>query len=710
MRQRRTLGAAAGGPPSGPDVAPIAPDSGNNVPLGYLEPETVPIPVITGPVMTQPALDGVASAGLLLEPETIPIPVVTDPVDAGGYRANGGDSARAHEWLGSVLSRVLELPGLAGELRGSLVRRRAMFSQRLGLYLIDELVTASHWLRAHLTDEWAVAILAALLSIAFFAWYDTHGLTVAFNDARIRELIARRVLMGRTPGLAQLGTTWLPLPFLLMLPLIWNDTLFRDGIAGAIPSMLAYVLAVVYLYRTARLLTSYRSAGWVAATALALNPSLLYMQSTPMSETASLSAFVIAVYYALRLTRTYDALDVVKCASAAAAGTLIRYENWVFAISFTPILVYVAWRRRGYTLAQAWAILYALLAFAGCAAWIIYNAVIFHDPFLSFFYGNRSHTYYAHAPASLLPARHHPLIAFDMYGLTVAETTGWALVAMALIGITVYVARTRLHRTTLPVYLFFLPFAFYWLVLYRGANTESLGIAGLGTGPLYNLRFGLLMIPAAAVFLNFPTVAVPARVRRATACLTLALIVTSSISGIAGTSIVLGEALHGAQGAGTEEGGRADAAWLSRHYRGGNVLITYGTVNNATMIFYLLTAHRFPDRALITDANSSQFTAALAEPQRWATWIVMDSDASNGASKIWTTLHRRNDWQRYFSLRMTSGTTRIYSRRPAPVSVPRRPLLLPAVRLGWKRAGISLESGRPMLGIAGITPARQLSA
>lgn len=115
------------------------------------------------------------------------------------------------------------------------------------------------WLRAHWTDEWAVGLLAAVLSIAFFAWYDAHGVTAAFNDARIREMIARRVLMSQTPGLAQLGTTWLPLPFMLMLPLIWNDTLFRTGIAGSLPAMLAYVIAAVYVYRSARLFTSSRS-------------------------------------------------------------------------------------------------------------------------------------------------------------------------------------------------------------------------------------------------------------------------------------------------------------------------------------------------------------------------------------------------------------------------------------------------------------------
>ena len=517
------------------------------------------------------------------------------------------------------------------------------------------------WLRTHMTDAWSVAVLAVVLSIGFYAWYDAHGVTLAFNDARIRELIARRVLMSRTPGLAQLGTTWLPLPFILMLPLIWNGTLFSDGIAGSLPSMLAYILAAVYMYRIARLVTSSRGAGWVAAGALMLNPSLLYMQSTAMSETASLGAFVIAVYYALQLTRTYHPLDIVKCATAVAAGTLIRYENWVFGIALVPILLYVAWRRRGYLLAEAWAMLYSILAFAGCAAWILYNAVIFHDPLLSFFYGQSSHQYYANTPAYLLPARHHALVALKMYGLTVVDTVGWGIVSMAMLGLTVFVWRSRLRRTTLPVYLTLVPFGFYWLALYGGVNTESLSLPGLGTGSLYNLRFGLATIPAVALFVAFLAMTGQVLLRRALAGAALAVIITSSIIGSLHTPFVLREALYGAQGAGTAVAGRIDANWFASHYRGGNILITY--VNSPSMIFYLLTNHRLSDRTLITDANGPQFAGALAHPEHWVTWIVMDSDASNGKSQIWMALHGREDLRRYFILRKTFGTTEIYQRR-----------------------------------------------
>jgi hypothetical protein len=517
------------------------------------------------------------------------------------------------------------------------------------------------WLRSRLTDERIIAALAAALSISFYVWYDRHGLTLAFNDARIREMIARRVLASRTPGLAQFGTTWLPLSFMVMLPLIWNDTLFRDGLAGSLPSMAAFVLAAVYMYRLARQVTSSRTAGWVAAGVLITNGSLLYIQATAMSETASLCALVVTVYYALRVAETHHALDIVKCAVAAVAGTLIRYENWAVAVVLVPLLAYIGWRRgRGHVLAEAWVLLYGLLAFAGCAAWVLYNGVIFHDPLLSFFYGNSSNTV-----STQTPAAHHPLYVVKLYGITAGETLGWIIAVLAVAGLALFIWEQRLRERTLPAYVLLVPLAFYWLVLYLGVNTEDLPQMG---GGYYNVRFGLLMIPAAALFVAFLAVRGPALLQRLLTCGVAAAIVASAVIVSAQTPLVVLEAKYGAAGAPSAQGAAAYADWLSSQYRGGNVLITY--VNSPTMMFYMLTRDRFPDRSLITDANGPQFKAALAAPQQWVTWIVMDSNADNGVSQIWAVLHKHTDWRRYFVLRRTFGSLQIYERRASVAAGP----------------------------------------
>ena len=44
-----------------------------------------------------------------------------------------------------------------------------------------------------------------------------------YGDAVAHINIARRVFDSRTPGLLQLGTVWLPLPHLLMIPFLISD-------------------------------------------------------------------------------------------------------------------------------------------------------------------------------------------------------------------------------------------------------------------------------------------------------------------------------------------------------------------------------------------------------------------------------------------------------------------------------------------------------
>ena len=175
-------------------------------------------------------------------------------------------------------------------------------------------------------------------------------------------------------------------------------------------------------------------------------------------------------------------------------------------------------------------------------------------------------------------------------------------------------------------------------MLCLGVNIESL--PQVGGGQYYNVRFGLLMIPAVAMFVAYLTVLGPVLMGHLLTIAVIGVIVTSSVIGMLQTPLVLREALHGPAGAPSEQSGQVDADWFSSHYHGGNVLITY--VNSPSMIFYLLTKYRLPDDSLITDANGPQFQGALAAPQKWVTWIVMDSDDSNGVSEIWTTLHSKH--------------------------------------------------------------------
>jgi hypothetical protein len=52
---------------------------------------------------------------------------------------------------------------------------------------------------------------ASIISVFTFIHYSESGMNLAYNDARSHLDIGRRVVEGLKPGLAQLGSVWLPI-------------------------------------------------------------------------------------------------------------------------------------------------------------------------------------------------------------------------------------------------------------------------------------------------------------------------------------------------------------------------------------------------------------------------------------------------------------------------------------------------------------------
>src|SRR5579862_8756877 len=75
-----------------------------------------------------------------------------------------------------------------------------------------------------------VAQIAACVSFISFAFYFQHRELLLYGDAVAHINIARRVFDSQTPGLLQLGTVWLPLPHLLMIPFLLSDAAWQLGV------------------------------------------------------------------------------------------------------------------------------------------------------------------------------------------------------------------------------------------------------------------------------------------------------------------------------------------------------------------------------------------------------------------------------------------------------------------------------------------------
>src|SRR5579872_4841476 len=202
--------------------------------------------------------------------------------------------------------------------------------------------TASRWDSEVQLLSW----LASCVAVFSFLYYYKHGEFMLYGDAIAHINIARRVFDSRTPGLLQLGTVWLPLPHLLMIPFLISKNMWQTGVGGSIPSMAAYVFGVIGVFRLTRGVLSgsveadrpARIAAWTAAFIYAGNPNLIYMQSTAMGEALYLAFFIWAVVYFAESVRG-NTRALTKCGLCLAAACLTRYDGWFLAAAMVGVLV-----------------------------------------------------------------------------------------------------------------------------------------------------------------------------------------------------------------------------------------------------------------------------------------------------------------------------------------------------------------------------------
>ena len=132
-------------------------------------------------------------------------------------------------------------------------------------------------------EGWAVLGFSMAASFAAIIWSWNHAAMLNYGDAVAHLHIARRVFDSRTARLSELGSVWLPLPHILLIPFVQNYAWWANGLAGVMPSASAYIASCAGIYRLARhWLNPAPSA--LTLVFFALNPNLLYLQTTAMTE------------------------------------------------------------------------------------------------------------------------------------------------------------------------------------------------------------------------------------------------------------------------------------------------------------------------------------------------------------------------------------------------------------------------------------------
>ncbi len=374
-----------------------------------------------------------------------------------------------------------------------------------------------------------VVWLSACVSVAFFLFYFRHGEVLLYGDAVAHINIARRVFDSRTPGLLQLGTVWLPLPHLLIIPFVFSNEMWQSGGGASIPSVFAYVLGTVGIFRLLReFLTrpvesdnAARFAAWAAALIYAANPNLLYLQTTAMTETLYLALFVWAVLYFNKFVQASAGTGegassaLFKCGWCIAGACLTRYEGWFLAVVAVAAALLVTLKaRRGGRAELGGIAKFVLLAAAVPVLWITYNAIVYRNP-LEFANGPYSakaielKTATPGAPPH--PGTNNILVAATFFlkagQLNVAQGNWgrlWLLLAVVgTIAALVPIGRGRIQAEggvppLWPLLLLWVPLPFYTLSIAYGGVPIFLPV--WWPYSIYNARYGLELLPAFAVF------------------------------------------------------------------------------------------------------------------------------------------------------------------------------------------------------------------
>jgi hypothetical protein len=392
---------------------------------------------------------------------------------------------------------------------------------------------ASRWgSETRLLAWWATC--ASVLS--FLAYYQ-HGEILLYGDAVAHINIARRVFDSITPGPLQLGTVWLPLPHLLMVPFLISSVMWTRGLGGSIPSMAAYVFAILGIFRLVRGVLSRdgvfelpaRIAVWSATLIFAANPNLIYLQSTAMGEPLYLAFFIwTIVFFAEFIQAKPPAVrqkSLTRCGLCLAAACLTRYDGWFLAAAMCAAAV-ILWilrsRRRPLNdskkkdapaLPVRVVFKFILIAAAAPALWLIYNGVIYRNPleFENGPYSAKAIERRTQVPGNPAHPGEGNLVVSAQFFLKSAEDNlaesqwlqrAWILLAClaAIVAAGAKLREINFRQRCAPLLLFLVPLPFYALsVAYGGV---PIFVPQWWPFTHYNLRYGVQLLPLFAVAMS----------------------------------------------------------------------------------------------------------------------------------------------------------------------------------------------------------------
>jgi len=486
-------------------------------------------------------------------------------------------------------------------------------------------------------------LIGSLVIISVVTWWFSYraGLATTYNDAMSHLDIARLVIDSKQMGLTQLGSVWLPLNHILDLTLIWNNWAWHSGFAGSFFSMLAYVFSAIGIYEIVMELTDNIWASIVGGLAFALNPNILYLQTTPLTEPLYLVLVIASILYIIKFFKTDNLRYLLLAGIFGFLQVLARYDGWFVVFVEGLVLLYhqrfIA--KHHFQEAIAKILLFATPIIFAVVLWLTWNTLIFGSP-LYFILG----PYSAHAQqatiqksASLITKR-NVSISLLAYWYSISANIGAYLAALSLIGATLYLfLRNKTANLKIKILVFILllsPIIFNVLALYLGFSILNLPALHWNpsqdpSGQWFNVRYGIMALPFVAVFVGLLSNFLKKKV----------FIVLVAILVIAQSLLVYHQGLitvtDGTIGSSSFVNNDVAQVLAQNVTSGQNVLMSISSFNAVSF------KSNLPLNDFIYEGVSNEWPEALIRPENYATWIVMAN--GNVGDPVYTALRTEGD-------------------------------------------------------------------
>jgi hypothetical protein len=484
----------------------------------------------------------------------------------------------------------------------------------------------------------ALFALAAIGGTAAAFYYAHAALTLSHYDARAHLVVARRIFDNLTPGWKQIGAVWLPLPHLLNAIPVQIDAFYRTGASAVAMSVVAFAITVVSIVWIVTTLTGSRAAGVVGAAAFALNPNVLYLQSTPMTEPLLLAFLLAGVATVVAWSRTGSPSPLLV-GMLFMLACLTRYEAWPVTAAALAGAVWTRYRAgAGIERAMADGARIAVLPALGVLAFLALSKALMGEWFIAsgFFVPDN-------------PARGQPLAVAWSIVLGVTGLSGRLLMVTAAAGlVTLLVAAVDRSRAA-------------WLIPTALVATAMLPFGAFLSGHPFRVRY---MVPLLAV--QAIAVGTCAGYWRRTRVVTLTiatLAIALELRPLSATAPMVVEAQWDRPNA---AGRRTVTDCLARGYDGSRVL---ASMNSLGHYMQELAAVGFDVRDFVFEGNFVAWNQGLEHPEQVAGWILI-SEGTDGRDALLAPARNRPAFLGQFTRVCEGGNVALYRRdaTPAPLA------------------------------------------